>query len=313
MPAGHEERAAHGKVNLALAVTGRREDGFHELDSILMRVALADKLGCGPAAADTDTIEVIGEPAPASGDNLVLRAASLVRAAVGHPLPPLAFHLDKCVPIGAGLGGGSSDAAAAIELCCACWGVGLSDAVRDGLARRLGADVPFFASGAPAARVTGTGEGIEPLPTVRGGIGILLVTPAVRLATREVYQAFDELPAPGDAARAAVAALADALRTGIDRAALATMAPRLRDANDLWGAAIVIAPGLTALREGIEEHLGRPALLSGSGSTLFCLYPSVAEAAEAGQALVAGPARILDGARVAAVDDRSPDPAWRHP
>jgi 4-diphosphocytidyl-2-C-methyl-D-erythritol kinase len=178
----------------------------------------------------------------------------------------------------------------------------------------LGADVSFFAAELPLALVGGVGEHLEPLPAVRG-FGALLVSPRIRLATREVFGAFDALPSSSSAeeSRAVVEDLASALRPGMDGNALADRAAGLRDANDLWQAAVAIAPGLGELRTLLEKHLRRPVLLTGSGSTLFALYPSRGDAEDAGRSLAARSLPALAGARLNAVDDAGPDPTWRFP
>jgi 4-diphosphocytidyl-2-C-methyl-D-erythritol kinase len=295
---------AGAKVNLCLAVTGRRPDGYHELRSVFLRLAFGDELRVGPAAdpRDDDRLVVSGEPdCPVEG-NLVLRAAAILRERHGEGLPALAFRLDKRVPVGAGLGGGSSDAACALDLAATAWGLRLRPDERRSEALRLGSDVPFFASGHAAALVGGVGEALAPLPAPAGGVGVVLVTPGLRLDTGAVFAAFDRQAATMGSALAAVDDLADALRGAFDGDALAARLPGLRDANDLWPAAAALAPGLAALRDRLEARAGRPFLLSGSGSTLFTLYPSGTQARHAADRLRDGlPALAGDpGLRVVA-------------
>ncbi len=311
-------RRAPAKINLGLAITDLRLDGYHELRSVFLRVGLCDRLTARPAGpgATADVLEVVGDADCPIADNLVLRAARLVRDSIevdGADLPPLALTLAKQIPMGAGLAGGSSDAAAAIDVCAESWGIGISPESRLSLAARLGADVPFFAAGGPAALVEGIGERLEPLPGVRGGFGVVLVTPPIRMATREAFAAFDALDrAASTRAAAAVGDLAEALRAGLDGSQLATMAASLRDANDLWPAAAVLAPELRGLRSTLERGLERPILMTGSGSTLVALYPSVGEAAAAGAGLAAD--RVLpERSRSCAVGDAGTDTTWRFP
>jgi 4-diphosphocytidyl-2-C-methyl-D-erythritol kinase len=190
------------------------------------------------------------------------------------------------MPVAAGLGGGSSDAATALRLAAAAWAIPLKEERCLRLAAGLGSDVPFFVIGGWAL-VGGRGERLTRLPPPRGGdAGILLVTPDVRLATRDVFAAYDRLAAPqvahGGYSRPAGSAsparlLAARLRSGVDAIALA----RLDPANDLWPAAASLVPGLAALRDGLAALAGRPVHLSGSGPTLFAVYPS-GEGAELG-------------------------------
>jgi 4-diphosphocytidyl-2-C-methyl-D-erythritol kinase len=181
----------------------------------------------------------------------------------------------------AGLGGGSSDAAAALRVAGRAWGLDPGSEPRLEAVLRLGADVPFFAAGLAVAAVTGIGDVLEPLPAPDPPAGVLLVTPTVRLATAAVFTRLDGSAPPAGASAGAIAALASLLRTGLDGAGLASAAASLRNANDLWAPAGSLAPGLAGARAALEAELGRPFLLSGSGTTLFAVYPSGAQAAAA--------------------------------
>lgn len=303
------------KLNLTLEVGPRAPDGLHSLRSIFLRIGVSDRLTICPSHAERDSL-ALGGPVPAPLDgNLVLRAIELLRERTGERMPALAVELDKRIPIGAGLGGGSSDAAAALALAQACWGVGLSPSVRLEVALALGSDVPFFASGAPAALVKGRGERIATLPAVRGGTGVLTASTGVALGTGAVFARHDELaaggpvgPGPGLSAE-----LAAAFRRGIDGETLAGWLPQLREANDLWPAASAIEPSLSAIRARLEEQTARPWPLTGSGSALFTLYPSADEASAAGRALAPRLAREFSGLTVLATDLSGPDPLWRYP
>jgi 4-diphosphocytidyl-2-C-methyl-D-erythritol kinase len=307
-------RYALAKVNLGLAVTAPRPDGYHELRSIFLRVGLSDRVQARSVSGGFDSLAIAGDPDCPVDGNLVLRAAAELRARLDADLPPLAFRLQKVIPMDAGLAGGSADAAAAIDAAAEAWGVDLDPEVRHATAAGLGADVPFFASALAGALVSGVGELLEPLPAV-AGLGVLLVSPRLRLGTRSVFGAFDAIAPSGraDESGTVVDNLAAALRSGIDGPALAEWAPVLRDANDLWPAAVTISPTLAEVRTTLEEQLARPVLLTGSGSTLFCLYPSSADAADAGRALAALALPELAGARFASVDEVGPDPTWRFP
>lgn len=166
----HRQRAL-AKLTVTLRVTGRRGDGYHLLDSVMTTLDLADTLEFD----EGDGVEVVGADLPA--DNLVTRALEAVgrRAAV---------RLEKRIPVGAGLGGGSADAAAVLR-----W-AGCGDL---GVAARLGADVPFCLVGG-RARVTGVGEMVEPLPFVRAAYTLL--PPPLHVSTPAVYRAWDDLGGP---------------------------------------------------------------------------------------------------------------------
>lgn len=299
-PAAAAWAEAHAKVNLGLAVIGRRPDGYHDLRSVFLRLDLHDHLEIRLAddVAGEDELVIDGPPGLPTRDNLVLRALSRLRAAVERPLPALAVRLDKHIPVAAGLGGGSSDAAAALELAARAWDLPLDRAALMDLAAGVGSDVPFFASGHPAALVSGVGDSVEALPEPRPGAGILLVTPPQRLSTAAVFAELDRIPAPSRGAKertARVATLAAALGGGADAAALAAVAADLRDTNDLWAPAVRLMPQLSRLREQLEAGLGRVVHLSGSGPTLVAVYPSLEAARTA--------AAVLEQEQAAALRD----------
>jgi 4-diphosphocytidyl-2-C-methyl-D-erythritol kinase len=194
--------------------------------------------------------------------------------------------LGKRIPVAAGLGGGSSDAAAALQLAAAAWGIRLGEGRRRRLAATLGSDVPFFTAGGWVL-VGGRGERLSPLPPPRGGPpGVLLVVPMLRLSTRLAFETWDRLASgatgrlePGATADLAsgARALSGALRRGLDASALAGLAPN----NDLWPAAATLVPGLAEFREELACLLSRPVHLSGSGPALFVVYPSPGGASRA--------------------------------
>ena len=132
------------------------------------------------------------------------------------------------------MGGGSSDAAAAIDAALQMWGARLAPERHRELAAELGSDVPFFAFGGPAALVSGLGERVEPLGSPRGELGVLLLTPPIEMSTAAAYAKFDELVPGGGGEPAGV--------PDLDR--LVEAANELRDANDLWPAAVSLAPAL---------------------------------------------------------------------
>jgi 4-diphosphocytidyl-2-C-methyl-D-erythritol kinase len=271
------------KVNLSLKVGERGRDGYHPLESVFLRIGLADELLVAFGNSEgKDVLTVSGLPGAAVDGNIVLRAFAAVRAALGQDLPPLVAHLDKRIPVAAGLGGGSADAASAMDCALQMWGVGLSAQLRDEIALELGADVPFFACNVGAARVTGRGENVEPI-AVPGDTGVLLATPPIAMSTAAVFARFDELGALSDTD------------------------------NDLWPAAVSLAPELADLRSELERLTGRPWQMSGSGSTLFAVYDSVSEAAASGRSVVASESEALGGVLFNAVDLVGPDPMWRYP
>jgi 4-diphosphocytidyl-2-C-methyl-D-erythritol kinase len=177
---------ARAKLNLSLAVTGIRSDGYHEVDSLLQAVDLHDLLEAEPATESA--LEVAEGEAPAGADNLVLKALAELERAAGRPLPTR-FRLHKRIPAGSGLGGGSSDAATALRLAAALHRVDIGAA-----AAAVGADVPFFLCGG-AARATGRGEVLEPRAT--SAAWFALAWPGFELSTAEVYARWNEVGGEG--------------------------------------------------------------------------------------------------------------------
>jgi 4-diphosphocytidyl-2-C-methyl-D-erythritol kinase len=289
-------RLAPAKLNLTLAVVGRREDGFHALHSVMVPLALGDELTVRvdhpgrPCSIRVEGLDVCSDP-----DNLVLRAILATRDAIGQAspgravLPPLAARLRKRIPVAAGMGGGSSDAAATIGAALQAWGAKLPAADIEALGASLGSDVPFCLAGC-AALVTGRGEHVEPLPPFRGAApAVLLVTPRLAVSTAAVFAAYaagarpaSNGPGPeGGLARQVGERLAAEMRAGMGAGALCERAADLAAANDLLPASLRVAPQLAGFRRALEGLLGRPVGQSGSGPTAWILYPSLAGARRA--------------------------------
>jgi 4-diphosphocytidyl-2-C-methyl-D-erythritol kinase len=326
-------RLAPAKLNLTLAVVGRREDGFHSLHSVMVPLEFADRLSFAPAVAPGDRLHVTGARVPDLGPpdrNLVVRAIAAARAAcrargVDAALPALAARLEKRIPVAGGLGGGSSDAAAALDGALEAWDVqdALAPADRATVAAGLGSDVPFFLVGGWAL-VEGRGERVMPLPVPRGpALAVLLVTPGLAVSTAAVFAAFASgiRPGPG-AALASSRHLAGELAAGMTAAKLAERAGILAVANDLALATAAVVPALVPFRRALGRLLGRPVGQSGSGPTLWVLYPSIgaAEAAAtrvrealAADELVAPGARppFVAATRIIVGDPRSSDEPGR--
>lgn len=284
-------RLAPAKLNLSLAVVGRRPDGYHALHSVFVPLGLSDRLSLSPAV-ERDTLHVTGFDAGLLADNLVLRAIAATRAAVGGgwpggpgPAPALAARLEKLIPVAAGLAGGSSDAAATLDGALEAWGAELDPDARLATAARLGSDVPFFLAGGPAL-VEGRGEQVAPLHGLHSSPGVVLVTPAIAVSTPDVFDVYDGLRGRGnEATRMASNHLAEELRSGLSAADLVARAGALTVSNDLLQATLVLVPALVPFRRALSRLLARPVGLSGSGPTLWALYPSEAEAAVAADAV----------------------------
>jgi 4-diphosphocytidyl-2-C-methyl-D-erythritol kinase len=295
-------RLAPAKLNLTLAVTGRRPDGFHALHSIVAPLSFGDQIGVEVAPEATeDTLLIAGSDDLSAGpDNLVLRAIlatrrALVSARFGAPLAPLEVRLVKRVPVAAGLGGGSGDAAATIAAALEAWHGSLPAQVAADVAASLGSDVPFFLAGGPAL-VTGRGEHVDPLPPFRGEApAVLLVTPRLPVPTPAVFAAFaaGTRPSAGESATTLAASerLAMDMRAGMTAGTLLERAVELAAANDLLPGALSVAPPLGPFRDALTQLLGRPVGLSGSGPTCWILYPDAASAEAAAAAVRQAAAR----------------------
>lgn len=261
-PAGVGLRVdAPAKVNLFLHVTGRRGDGYHELESLVAFAAVSDRIEVRPA--ERFEFETDGPFAGALGrgaDNLAVRAAMALAEAAGIA-PNARIRLHKALPVAAGLGGGSADAAATLRALAALWDVTLPGDALTALAVRLGADVPVCLASRPST-MRGIGERIEAAPALPAA-PILLVNPAVPLATEAVFEAREgpfSTPREFAAAPRDAPALAAALgETGND---LAAGARRLCPEIDAVLAAIETSPSCLLAR------------LTGSGPTCFGLFPT---------------------------------------
>ncbi len=188
------EIAARGKINWTLDIVGRRPDGYHLMDMLMSSVELHDTLyleqGEG-LSLELISQEKAAAPLPADEQNLVLKAARALQAATGSP-KGAAMRLIKRVPVGAGMGGGSGDAAAALVGLQKLWGTALPKEQLLAIGVSLGADVPFALTGG-FQRVQGIGEKLLPLPSLKP-IWLVITQPCLGLSTPEIFRAFDSLP-----------------------------------------------------------------------------------------------------------------------
>jgi len=266
------ERAAHAKVNLALSVgpalAGGPQDGMHPIASWMHAIDLCDtvrieRLATGPSAYEVAW--AAGAPRVSAIDwpldkDLAARAHRLMQEHTGRTLP-VHLSIEKRVPVGGGLGGGSSDAAAVMLGLNEAFGLGVPIARLAEWSGRLGSDVAFFLDQEAPPRpaiVTGLGDRVERL--ARAAAWVVLVVPGFGCPTGAVYRAFDRAAGPG-------------LREGSVRALAAASIDAGGLFNDLTGAAIRVEPRLGALMEGVARAAGLPAHMSGSGSTVFVPAP----------------------------------------
>jgi 4-diphosphocytidyl-2-C-methyl-D-erythritol kinase len=244
------------KLNLSLRVGSRRPDGYHELATVLARLPGGDSLELEPA--DVTHVEAPGLP---GGDTLVGRALELLAGRAGHG-SGWRVRVEKLAPVGAGLGGGSADAGAALRLANATLPDPLAPGDLVALAGEVGSDVPFFASGLDAALARGRGERLEPC-TLRAPAWIVVAWPGAALSTAEVYARYRPSPAAGER----VERLAAGPFATTDVEQLAALVE-----NDLGPAAEELCPPTGVLRELMLARGALTAAVSGSGSAAFGLF-----------------------------------------
>jgi 4-diphosphocytidyl-2-C-methyl-D-erythritol kinase len=259
---------AYAKLNLLLHVGRPRPDGLHPLCSIFASLDLADELRFQPAAGPEDTIECGG----VEGPNLVTAALAAFRAEVPS-LPPLEVRIEKRIPVAAGLGGGSADAAAALRAANRLTDEPLDAGALRALAVTLGSDVPSQVEPGHAL-VAGAGEIVEPIGLPP--LAAVLVPQAEGLSTAEVYAQLDRMegwrePLDLDAVRAVLDSGPSTWETGFE--------------NDLQPAALALRPELAAVIESLRAAGALVAGVSGSGPTCFGLYEDLRAAAATAEAI----------------------------
>jgi 4-diphosphocytidyl-2-C-methyl-D-erythritol kinase len=252
---------AFAKVNYALEVRGLRDDGYHEIASVLQSVSLADELEIERSRGG---FELISEPEGVEigplEENTIYKALTLLREASGRELP-VGIRLHKRIPAGAGLGGGSADAAAVLVGTNELFGLGLSFKELRDLGSRIGADVPFCLKGGTALG-EGIGEVITPLPAPPDH-HLVLVKPIQSADTRGIYRAYDERHAEG---RISIDPVVTALRTG-DLAALAEAV-----GNDLEPVTKEFVPEVDLHRKKLLKLGALGAAMSGTGTAVYGIF-----------------------------------------
>ncbi len=257
---------AHAKINLNLQVVGRREDGYHDLRTVFQALALHDTLILAPRPGPF-AIECSDARVPADSTNLVWRAADLLWRHLGRPgaVRDVGVRLEKCIPMKAGLGGGSSDAAAALLGLARLWGEQVPAAELAELGRQLGADVGFFFTGGAALGV-GRGDEISPLADLPP-LGVLLVFPPFDVATADAYRWLDE-------GRSAFAP--EARHEELRRDSLRRDQPRrlgnIDIANDFEPVVSARHPQIAGIVTDLRAAGAVAAAMTGSGSTVFGLF-----------------------------------------
>ncbi len=263
---------ARAKINWALNVLCRRPDGYHELDMLNQRLTLADEVTLTPA--QDISLTLTGSPGLSSGrDNLAWRAAALMQSRLAIP-QGVHIHLHKRIPSGAGLGGGSADAAAVMLGLNRLWGMALPLEALRSLGQTLGADVPYCLLGG-FARVGGTGEIIRPLPGAPA-LSLLLIQPRESLSTKTVFERLKGCP-PGEPADLPGAAEALRQRSWQQLARFAR--------NQLQQAAVSLCPAIQEALFDLYAQNAAFAQMSGAGSLVYGVFQDAAGARRAAENL----------------------------
>lgn len=253
---------AHAKINWAISVNARRDDGYHMLDMLLHSVRFGDTLRIMPAAELTLTLHG-KRTVPLDASNLAMRAALMLQSACGVT-QGASIHLTKRIPVGAGMGGGSADAAAVLLGLNRLWDLRLSGEELTPLAAKVGADVPFCLVGG-LCRVQGIGDRLSPI-ACKTQHPLLIVQPCAGLSTQTVFTAYDKLSVPPK--QPCIEGAAQALKHG-DANALATSI-----GNALHAAALPLRPEIAACAQTLEHYGALRAQMTGTGSAVFGLFDS---------------------------------------
>lgn len=288
------------KVNLGLRVLSRRPDGYHAIHTLMAGVDLWDTLTFEPGG-DGLRLECDAPSIPTDGTNLVLRAASRVEESLGRRLPGACIRLHKGIPAGRGLGGGSSDAAAALVGLNRLFGLGLSRHELRGLLSEVGMDAPYFLYGG-LALATGRGEQVFPL-TDPPELPLVLLIPDFGISTPDAYRGLPKPPAtpPGYGRSEPTRSLVRFIASGptgpqLSRKLLAGCLP-----NDLERSTVLHktrpSEAISRMRSALKEAGAVEAAMSGSGSAVFGVFPDRERATQA--------ASRLSGANLQAIATRT--------
>lgn len=280
---------SYAKINLALYVNNRRPDGFHDIETVFQSISLADSLVIRDSPAMKVTCD--NPDVPSGPDNLAYKAAVMVKKAFGVE-KNVHIHILKRIPMGAGLAGGSSNAAAAVRGLVRFWGIKEDKGKIDRILKRLGSDVPFcYRGGACLGR--GRGERLKPLPPFPRR-HVVLVNPGIHVATPWAYQSLKRSLTHGKKIANLTKRYAELLKKRL------TLREFLH--NDFEGTVLKKHPEIKRIKAGLGRFAPEGVLMSGSGSTVYALFGSPGAAAPAArhfrkQGLFACVSTTLDGSR----------------
>ena len=253
------------KINIGLNVTRRRTDGYHDLETLMVPVDWGDIIEIVPSRSSETTLTVMGRAVDCTPEkNLVMRAYRALSEV--SPLPPVDIYLDKIVPDGAGLGGGSADASFTLKALNDMFALGMTSEQLAAIAATLGADCPLFVYNRPMF-ATGTGTTLQPASIDMTSYHILIVKPPVKVSTREAYGGVT--PAPWEEPLESL--LGNITAT--------------RPANDFETSVFALHPELSLIKQRLYDFGAVYASMSGSGSALFGLFLSLEDAEKASREL----------------------------
>lgn len=266
----------NAKINLGLRITSLRPDGYHDLDTLMLPVGWCDVLEMIPAATVAGSFRQIGGPTDCPVEkNLVIKALRALEAAIGHKLPPLDIVLEKHIPFGAGLGGGSADAAFAIRGANEIFGLGLDDETMAAVAVRVGADCPFFIYNRPM-HATGIGEILCPADVSALSRYTVVVAKPVSEAVSTAVAYAGVCPRPLDTGTSLTAELSQPVSEWMTRGVLV---------NDFERSVFAIRPEIAALKNTFLNSGAEYASMSGSGAAVFAFFASAKMAEDAADSL----------------------------
>ncbi|WP_162341426.1 4-(cytidine 5'-diphospho)-2-C-methyl-D-erythritol kinase [Cyclobacterium salsum] len=243
----------NAKINLGLHILGKRSDGFHEIQSCLYPIPISDALEIIPGTTTEFSCSGIPIPGESTG-NLILKAYQLI-AADFPEISPITAHLHKCIPIGAGLGGGSSDAAFTLKMLNEIFKLDLDDEKLSEYAGKLGSDCPFFIRDEPQL-ASGRGELLEKIQVDLAGNWLVLLHPGIHISTQEAYAGV----IPGPATKNMVEVLSNPLSWKSDLL------------NDFEKSIFANHPEIAAIKSHLYQAGAWYAAMSGSGSAVFGLF-----------------------------------------
>ncbi|PIE59835.1 MAG: 4-(cytidine 5'-diphospho)-2-C-methyl-D-erythritol kinase [Desulfobulbus propionicus] len=274
------ELKAPAKINLYLEVTGRRADGYHTIDSLMQKITLYDRIKIKKKTGGGISLRCPDSDLPENASNLVYQAAELffeevTRQQRAGSLSGIDISLHKIIPVGAGLGGGSSDAATALKGLNYLFNepFSVSELMQFGL--KIGADVPFFVLSAPACRATGIGELLEPVPVIEAWLYVI-INPGFHVSTKRVYDTFSLTEKKEEGS---LKNYCDQLRRFAWPDSIKGLSSlRIHIKNDLEKVTASMYPEIDQVKQECLEQGALAAMMSGSGPTVFAIFEDVAKA-----------------------------------